>query len=151
VQRVVATGEETELHRPAQIYYLRVSPSGNELAFVQNDTIKVLNVSDHAVRTVVAPGKRVRALAWTRDGAYLLYGAVVDSARRRTQLMRVAVASGEVQPLDLTMENLLHLKVHPDGRHIAFTARIRDERVEVWAIERLFEPRGMAIEPGRGR
>jgi len=152
VQRVVSTGEETDLHRPpATVYSLRVSPSGSELAFVQNDTIKVLNVGDRAVRTVVAPGRSVRALAWTRDGAHLLYGVVADSAGRRTQLMRVAVASGEVQPLDIAMENLMHLKVHPDGRHVAFTAKIRDERVEVWAIEKLFEPRGMTIEPGRGR
>ena len=151
VRRVVASGEETELYQGAHVLLLRVSPRGDQVAFVQNDTIAVLDVIDRALRTVVAPGTRVRALAWTRDGAHLLYGVTVDTTTNLTQLMRVSVATGAVQPIDLAMENLLHLKVHPDGRRIAFTAKIRDERVEVWAIEKLFAPPGSGTEPGTGR
>jgi Tol biopolymer transport system component len=51
----------------------------------------------------------------------------------KTELWSISVQGGEPRKLELTAENMRDLSVHPDGRHIAFTAG-RD-RSEVWVME----------------
>jgi hypothetical protein len=44
----------------------------------------------------------------------------------------VPVLGGEPRKLDLVADNLRDVRVHPDGRHIAYTAG--KDRMEVWAL-----------------
>ena len=50
-----------------------------------------------------------------------------------TELWRVSAEGGEPRKLDLTAEAIRDLCVHPDGRHIAYTAG--KDRLEVWALD----------------
>ena len=49
--------------------------------------------------------------------------------------MEIPAAGGQPQKLGLAMDRFLDLRLHPDGRHIAFTAG--KKAVEIWSIENL--------------
>jgi hypothetical protein len=53
---------------------------------------------------------------------------------------RVPVTGGEPQKLELAMPSLQHLRIHPDGRQVAFTASSQAEKSEVWALENFLPP-----------
>jgi hypothetical protein len=80
------------------------------------------------------------APAWTADGRALLItqpegpdAMVVGAPRLR--LWRVPTDGGRPEPLPLVVAGLYELSVHPDGRHVAFSAR--DPRpVELRVAER---------------
>ena len=72
------------------------------------------------------------ALRWSADGAWLLYVRHVAGSARRA-LERVSVAGGEPERL-LELEGMRHLRVHPDGRRLAFQAGVF--KGEVWTLER---------------
>jgi hypothetical protein len=55
-------------------------------------------------------------------------------------LWRVPAAGGQAEKLDLGMINLMHMRVHPDGRQIVFTAGDRPEKAEIWVLENFLEP-----------
>jgi Tol biopolymer transport system component len=157
VRRDLVTGEEMELYRAPQINDLRVSPEGGAIAFIEGrTTVKVASLVGEAAREepravarTAGRAETIHTIAWTADGRHLMYG-VTDEATEGwpTRLWRVAAAGGEPQQLELQMPTLLHLKVHPDGRRIAFTAQIREERNEIWVIESLVPGSG---EPVGGR
>ena len=50
-------------------------------------------------------------------------------------LWRIPVNGGEPQKLDLSMRKLMHVRIHPDGRRIAFTGSSQPEKSEVWVME----------------
>jgi hypothetical protein len=49
------------------------------------------------------------------------------------EVVRVAVAGGDPEPIGLEMEALNHLRVHPDGRRLAFVAGYSS--AELWVME----------------
>ena len=70
---------------------------------------------------------------WTRDGQYLLFAKGKGSVQQSASLWRIPAKGGEPQPLGLTMKGLYGLRVHPDGRQIAFAAG--EGKFEVWVME----------------
>ena len=64
----------------------------------------------------------------------MLY-ATSTRGEEKNQLWRVAVAGGEPQKLEIAMPGLGHLRVHPNGRRIAFDAEAQPERIEVWVMK----------------
>jgi Tol biopolymer transport system component len=134
------TGVETLLHADEPASGATLSPDGRHLAFAvrQNDT--------HRLLVMPATGGEPRELyryetekatpynlAWSRDGASVLYTMRTGDTY---QLWRVSVAGGGGAPqkLDLAMESLQYLRVHPDGRRIAFDAG--SGGAEVWVMEK---------------
>ena len=69
---------------------------------------------------------QISSIAWSRDGRVLLFA-------RRDELWRVAVAGGAAQKVASVAPNLHELRLHPDGRRIAFTAGVHHG--EVWVME----------------
>ncbi len=43
------------------------------------------------------------------------------------------------------MPGLGHLRVHPDGRRIAFDAQGQPERIEVWVLQNFLPPVAKAV------
>ena len=74
---------------------------------------------------------------WSPDGSQILF------TRARTKgkfgLWRVPAQGGEAQEVGLTMESLREVRVHPDGKSIAFGAGSL-AAPEVWVMENIPRP-----------
>ena len=162
-RRNLETGQERELYRaerPAWIgFALALSPDGQQLVFLEErlrgdrtyahpvDTLasvlKIISVHGgepralHRVQVQKLEDSisRSTGLAWTPDGRDVLFGTNerIDPQVHTHVLWRIPVAGGEPQKLGVFMEGLHDLKIHPDGRHIAFSARQKTE--SVWVME----------------
>ncbi|MFQ5817037.1 MAG: hypothetical protein ACE5H2_03655 [Terriglobia bacterium] len=159
VRREVETGQEKELYRavpPAFVSNFALSPDGQRLVFrggedyAMHDVLDVLKVMPATggeprdlMRVPVAEYHNISGiagLAWTPDGAHLLFGRWRNwSADGRVELWRVPAAGGEPQKLGLAMEGLRGVRIHPDGRRIAFTAG--SDKGEVWVLENFLPER----------
>lgn len=166
VRREVETGEEKELYRavePERVNTFALSPDDQQVVFRGGDyrTHDVLDVLKAIPATGGEPRELMRApvpknrnlsgnagLQWTPDGAYLLFGRWQNwSAENLTvELWRVPGQGGEPQKLELAMERLWGIRMHPDGRRVAFTAGVAKE--EVWVLEN-FLPALPAAPPKR--
>jgi Tol biopolymer transport system component len=129
---------------------LAVSPDGAQVAY--------LGVSDYPTLVgalVVAPttGGEPRAvahfsgnstlrdrqeglgLAWSPDQRYLFFvrpsGDMGDGSM---VIWRVPIAGGEAESIGVSMNRIRALRMHPDGRRIAFDSVI-DALSELWALE----------------
>jgi Tol biopolymer transport system component len=131
------TGMEKELLRssPYQgVFFMALSPDGRQLAFTAGNGVKLLSTSGGEPRELIQV-KDIRTIAWARDGQYILYGKTRDGSENMVDLWRVPVKGGEPQKLELAMPRLMHLRVHPDGRRIAFTGMTQPAKAEVWVME----------------
>jgi Tol biopolymer transport system component len=79
-------------------------------------------------------------MAWTADGKNILYGKLQEGSKDVVELWCIPAAGGEPQKLGLAMSLLLHLRVSPDGKNIAFTGSEQPAKSEVWVMEN-FLPR----------
>jgi Tol biopolymer transport system component len=75
-------------------------------------------------------------LEWTFDGAHILFWKYGESPEFMMELWRVSAEGGEPENLGFTLasKNIEGLRIHPDGRRIAFY----DERMmdhEWWVME----------------
>ena len=72
-------------------------------------------------------------IMWTPDGRYILF---VKKANEKApgELWSIPAEGGQAQNLGVAMEDLIELRVHPDGRRLAFTAGKRDAS-EIWVME----------------
>ncbi len=152
--RKLKTGQETELYQvPEGLTFgdgLAVSPDGRRLAFLipsmrkQTPTLILMTrpTGDGEPRQLLEVEDPDRLadhlLAWTPDGRHILFG----KQRRtepvqvgRTELWRIPADGGEPEKLGEIEGEARDLRVHPDGRQIAFTAR-KSVR-ELWVIENL--------------
>jgi Tol biopolymer transport system component len=142
VARDLATGQEKHLHSvtgPSNYFAgVALSRDGRQLAFTAGErgsnVLKVLPADGGEARDVLRgvemplPG----SVAWTPDGLSLLFTRTPGPRSSRTELWRVPVQGGEPEKLDLADDNIRELRLHPDGRHIAYTAG--KDRQEVWAL-----------------
>ena len=144
VARDLATGQEKELFSVAEPSNYRagvaLSRDGRQLAFAVleaesgSKVLKVLPAEGGEARDVLRgvempfPG----SVAWTPDGLNLVFAGKPNPRSAKTELWRVPVQGGEPRKLDLTADNVRELRLHPDGRHIAYTAG--KDRSEVWAL-----------------
>ena len=112
---------------------LTLSPDGRQLAFLSGGALKLLSVGGGEPRELVKV-KGISTIAWMPDGRQLLYGRKSGDDDMR-ELWRISIESGKPKKLELAMPRLMHLRVHPDGRRIAFTAQTQPEKSEVWMME----------------
>jgi len=131
------TGTEKELLRLPQspgLHFMVLSPDGRQLAFNDGLAVKLVSTSGGEPRELIQV-KDISTIAWQGDGQHILYGQRREGSEDMVDLWRVPVKGGEPQKLDLAMSRLMHLRVHPDGRRIAFTAKTQNEKSEVWVME----------------
>jgi len=135
----LGTKEKTEIYRSARwIGRLDISPDGRSLAFFENadNTLKVMPIEGGQARVVHKLGKKWgRSVAWSPDGRDLFY-ALVPEGKDETgevELWRVPSAGGEPVKLPLAAKGMENLRIHPDGKRIAFNTVER--KSEAWVME----------------
>lgn len=164
VVKDLKSGEEKELLR-ADVRDLVLSPDGRQLAVLVSEesnepaksgaasptricAVKVMPASGGQARELIrgqdipgSPG----ILTWTPDGRYLIFEKKRGLGKPR-KLWRIPAAGGEPKKLGFTLPNgvgpsvMGRLRIHPDGRQIAFTTTEPDE---LWVMEN-FLPTGVS-------
>ncbi|MCG2816477.1 MAG: hypothetical protein L6425_11155, partial [Candidatus Aminicenantes bacterium] len=131
----IATGEEKQLlNSPLSIFNLSLSPNAQQLAFYGDETIMLLSTRGGEPEKLIQE-KDVNSIAWSQDGRFLLYGKRHAAKSDIVDVWRIPVKGGEAQKLELSMLNLMHLRIHPDGRKIAFTGSLQPSTSEIWKME----------------
>ena len=134
------TGEEKVLFdSPAHTLCLTLSPDGQHLAFYAGDTVMLLPTSGGESRKLIQE-KDISTLTWSQDGRFLLYGKRQKPKSEVVDVWRIPVEGGDSQKLELSMSHLMHIRFHPDGRRIAFTASTQPQKSELWVMKN-FIPR----------
>lgn len=140
------TGEVRELYRPPSGSTAgdpASSPDGRWLAFREGNnptTVKIMSMSGGAAREIakVAPPDAIPGfggLNWTRDARHLLFVRASGPRQETRELWRAAVDGGALERTGLVMRGLRDVRLHPDGRQVAFTAGEGSD--EVWVLENL--------------
>jgi len=147
VKQDVSSERVTELGRWSMdeqwLGNLAASPGGDSIAFVITDAasrtpgIFVMSTDGGPEREVVRLPPMIyvpRDLNWTPEGRSLVYvvGAP-DDADQPWQIWAVAAAGGEPYPIGIQDVGLSQLRIHPDGRRIAY--RAGEGKAEVWVME----------------
>ena len=148
--RDVATGAEQLLHtvtEPAvHVTAAALSPDGRRLAFALREAetgarrLKTIAVDGGDARDLL-PGVSLPwpvSIAWAPDGQSVLFVKQPNPDSDVMELWRAPLRSGEPRKLDLTAPNMREIRVHPDGRHLAFTSG--GDRSEVWVMENFLRP-----------
>ncbi len=131
------TGVEKEIFRSPQspgTYWLMLSPDGQELAVAAENKIRILSAYGAESRELME-AKNLTTIAWMGSGKSILYGKLQEGSQDVADLWCVPVTGGEPQKTGLTMSRLMHLRVSPDGKSVAFTASEQPQKSEVWVME----------------
>ncbi|MCH7825134.1 MAG: PD40 domain-containing protein [Acidobacteria bacterium] len=147
--RDMQTGREMQLYRPdarTHLSDLALSTDGQRLAFASST--KRSHVAAEALLVMPAAGGTPRELlrlpqetagrftysiAWTRDGSQLLFSRRVGEPSRPSELWRISAQGGEPERLGLPLWGRGGVRVHPDGRRIAFS--YPERKSGLWVIE----------------
>ncbi|MBI3490199.1 MAG: PD40 domain-containing protein [Acidobacteria bacterium] len=123
--------------------YFAVSPEGRRIAVAdKNDeahwtALKVASISGELreLLRVQAPEDIASSFAWTRDGVSLIIARTSGRNPQAAQadLWRVPVDGSKPERLGLTMTEPTDLRLHPDGKQLAYVAGAY--RAEVWVLE----------------
>ena len=142
------SGEERVVH-PRNVGNMALSPDGTLLAFTSDS---FSGDQTHVLRVVPTAGGKAREifrskesepfssqtpLAWMPSGRHLLIGtgALLASPHGdpKLHLWQIPLDGGSPESLGLEMPNLAHLRIHPNGKQIAFEAGER--KPEIWLME----------------
>jgi Tol biopolymer transport system component len=144
------SGRTTDVYRaPAGlIRNVVISPDGASLAVSlqamaeppEHHQILVLPAEGGDARPLTPLSVGIFSIAWTPGGDAILYSASAsdDMEDRRTSLWRVVLDGGEPVPVGLEIDAMQDLRLHPDGRRLAFAAG--SSSVEVWVMENFLPP-----------
>ena len=165
VRRDLETGQETVLYRSPRstlsspYSYFAVSHDGRNIALgglaqstepARTTAVALLNETrSHVLSAMPAAGGEPHELVqfqeqgsaarfhrydWTADGRYLVY-AKGNPQDHKAELWRIAADGGNPQKLDLVVEGLRALHMHPDGQRIAFSTGKTIGGSELWVME----------------
>ena len=139
LMRELETKKEKQLYSdPNLAGHLAPSPDGQSLVFGLYDidkdagSILIMPISGGEARELLKfqkPG-RIYSFVWTPDGQHVLFLRI---EREGTGLWRISSEGGDPQKLWRSEKKFRELRLHPDGRRIAFYTREVD--TEVWAME----------------
>lgn len=150
VAREVETGQEREICTASAnsgIENFAVSADSQWVVFWYYDgktqvmSLKVIPSSGGTPRELARAEKgenfhNLPPLAWSPDGSQILFTKGGTGIQGWTfGLWRVPAQGGKAQKVDLAMEGLRHVRVHPDGKRIAFAAGQLAINPEVWVME----------------
>jgi Tol biopolymer transport system component len=138
------TRRETALVRRRSLGSFSVSPDGRWLVLTawgeptNSQVLFIMPAAGGDLRELVRidteeSNGRVTPL-WTPDGRWVIFAkGARGKPTRDVQLWRVPAEGGEPTRLDVTIDNLWRLRLHPDGRRIAFDTS--GGKAEVWVLE----------------
>ncbi len=156
LQRDSATGSEREIHRlpPGEdVTNLVLSPNGQELAFTSRsrkgsgsfDGLGIVAVDGRDAREILrlSGWETIRrgGLAWTPDGAHLLFAKAIEISPHafRLELWRTSPRNSETKNIGVLVSDMAFgdgssgLSLHPNGKSVVFQAGPR--KPEVWVME----------------
>jgi Tol biopolymer transport system component len=161
LMRDLGTGQEKEmlqLKKPHGITFPCLSPDGRKLAFRSTESTPDVKLQSTRLMVMPVTGGEPREVlrlqmpdyipgfsgmfVWTSDGRDLLFvngGARDANAERGFQLWRVPAEGGAPENLGVAMPHLKHLRIHPDGKQIAFLGG--ESGTEFWVLENLWPAR----------
>jgi Tol biopolymer transport system component len=118
-----------------QLWSMALSRDGKRLAVTGRALLQIVPTDGGAARDVfraTPPNSLTRSgLAWTADDRFLLFTQRAGDLGSQS-FWRVSADGG--QPEKVRTKGLAFPSVHPDGRHIAFTAGM-SEGAEVWVMQ----------------
>jgi Tol biopolymer transport system component len=138
------TRRETALVRRRSLGSFSVSPDGRWLVLTawgeptNSQVLFIMPAAGGDLRELVRidaeeANGRVTPL-WTPDGRWVIFAkGARGKPTRDVQLWRIPAEGGEPTRLDVTIDNLWRLRLHPDGRRIAFDTS--GGKAEVWVLE----------------
>ncbi len=123
---------------------IAVSPDERWLAFVEEQEtptkLMIISTQGGQARQLMKsdPPQWIENLAWTPDGRYLLYTKRSGTwpHGELTEVWRIPAQGGEPIKLGISFPRIGHLRIHPDGRRIAFA--VHEYRAEIWVMENIF-------------
>jgi len=156
VARELATKKEVELYRiPLYEHNLVLSPDGKKLALMCSENPYENKPKKHQLMIIPTEGGKVREvtsflqkggwglvdLTWSPD-SQIVYFSRISSKQSGDKpfdwdLWRVPINGGNAEKLDLVMQRLRSLSMHPDGKQIAFASHSLGVRPapEVWVMK----------------
>jgi len=142
------TGQDSKLSgTPSDAKDIDISPDGKSLVLLNREDKRVLKTIPTAggepreLYSFKQDGNFILTPAWTANGRFILFPKRLLQTGQAAQEMqwdiwRIPVEGGEPQRLDLTMFQIRHLSVHPDGHHLAFSSIGSVKKFpEVWVME----------------
>lgn len=140
----LSTKQQKEIHSDSSIYNLIISPDGKSLAYCSNDkpfkeiVLKILPTKGGEPREIMRIKEPetvfFQSPAWSSDGLYIIFGKGSSSMQdQKIDLCRVSVDGGTPQKLGISMDRIRHVRIHPDGKQIAFFAGLI--QAEIWVME----------------
>ena len=141
VAQNLETQKVDELYLSEWIHGLALSQDERLFAFFEGNwpsklKIKILPVKGGEPRTLYTfkKGEWPSAIAWTPDGQNILFSIEKTFGQKYMEsLWNISIEGGEPQEIGLNMDSIKHLRIHPDGQHIAFASGKRNE--EIWVME----------------
>jgi len=145
LMRELETGQEKQLYsNPNLAGHLAPSPDGQSLGFGLYDiekgagSILIMPISGGKAQELLKFQKSglIYSFVWTPDGQDVLFLRVEREGTgswQGTGLWRISSEGGDPQKLWQSEKKLRELRLHPDGRQIAFYTIKVD--TEVWAME----------------
>jgi Tol biopolymer transport system component len=131
--------EKKEMYRSTQqIIRMDISPDGRSLAFLEpaDSALKVMPIEGGQPQVVYRFDKGwSTSIAWSPDGKYLFYARVPEGEDKggNIELWRIPEEGGEPVKMPLVAEGMENVRIHPDGKRIAFNTVKR--KSETWVME----------------
>jgi Tol biopolymer transport system component len=146
LERNLETGKEREIAKDVSFgssgptFYsdFSLSPDGRRVAFIKEEILENETPSASLLKVKPLAGGEATELfrgqggqghitlhGWTPDGRYILF--------QDKGFWRIPATGGEPRKIELTMKRIAHLRVHPDGRQVAFD--VEGQKLELWVME----------------
>jgi Tol biopolymer transport system component len=154
LERNLETGKEREIAKDVSLgsgsvnYFAEfaLSPDGRRVAFIKEETLEndqthwtsasLLKVKSLAGGEAVELCRKqgpITLQGWTPDGRYILFQDY-ERRRKKKDLWRIPATGGAPRKIELTMKEIHHLRVHPDGRQVVFDIKGKKKQ-ELWVLE----------------
>jgi Tol biopolymer transport system component len=140
IQRNLASGTERELQRRKIVVAgLSVSPDGRQLTFIEIDrpsrtsVLYAMSADGGPARELFRPAEQAtlqNLVEWTPDGQRLVFSTFEGE---KTTYWVMPSAGGTPVRFEIDSPGLNALRIHPDGRRVAYNAGAR--KWEVWTLE----------------
>ena len=150
MSRDLESSEEKIIYESDDILHLSLSPDGKWLAVISRPQ----SINTWAMHVIPSSGGEARELfrfeedelisislsgveTWSSDGKYILFMLLEDNVEDSfVELCRIPAEGGEIEKLGITVPSrTFSLSMHPDGRHIAFSALSKPLEPAVWVME----------------
>jgi Tol biopolymer transport system component len=139
------TGQEDRIAgAPPSAQFFDISPDGKWLALLNRDNQRVVSImptsggEPREIYRFEQGGNYVITPAWSADGRYVYFSKLQKPQGQGNiwDVYRISAETGEAQKIDLSMAQLRHYSLHPDGRRLAFSSMgANPEQSQVWVME----------------